>query len=169
LVDTKLKNLKEVESVENFHIDFNPSFPTMPLDSNISGNTMVETIYFNKNFPHPDGWVSNFKRKVQNILRLRGNVFKAAAGGWATKNTVAPNTSEECLVWFAVVGWPSMQAHLDWRGSPEHLENQKLLEQYKDWWVGIVRVHSSMSEFGRRASRVGQAVSGIEHRESSRL
>jgi hypothetical protein len=62
-----------------------------------------------------------------------------------------------------------MQAHLDWRGSPEHLENQKLLEQYKDWWVGIVRVHSSMSEFGRRVSQVGQAVSGNGHRERSRL
>jgi hypothetical protein len=148
----KFKNLPEVESVENFHIDFNPSLPTKPLDSDISGNTMVETIYFDKSFPHADGWVSNFNQKVQNILRLRGDVFKAAAGGWATENTIAPNTSEKCLIWFAVVGWPSMQAHLHWRNSPEHRENTKLLEQYKDWWKGIVRVHSSMNEFGKRAA-----------------
>ena len=140
------ENLKDVKSVDVYHIAFLPSLPTMPLDPKISGNTMVETIYFDKNFPHADGWVGNFNRKVHNILNLRGGQFKAASGGWANQTAVAPGTTEECLVWFAIVGWPSMQAHLEWRDSPEHHENTKLLEQYKDWWKGLVRVHSSMHE-----------------------
>lgn len=140
------ENLEDVKSVEIYHIAFLPSLPTMPLDPKISGNTMVETIYFDKDFPHADGWVGNFNQKVQNILNLRGNQFKAASGGWARQAAVAPGTTDECLVWFAIVGWPSMQAHLEWRDSPEHHENTKLLEQYKDWWKGLVRVHSSMHE-----------------------
>jgi hypothetical protein len=78
--------------MEDFHIDFNPSLPTMPLDSNISGNTMVETIYFDKNFPHADGWVSNFKRKVQNILRLRGDVFSRPQLVGGQPRTLLPQT-----------------------------------------------------------------------------
>ncbi|KAK6597046.1 hypothetical protein H4I96_09698 [Botrytis cinerea] len=123
------KNVKDIKFFDIYHVDFLPSLPTKPLDPEISGNTMVETIYFGKDFPHADGWVSNFNQKVHNILSLRGHHFKAASG-----------------VWFAIVGWPSMQAHLEWRDSPEHHENKKLLEQYKDWWKGIVRVHSSMHE-----------------------
>ncbi|TGO31644.1 hypothetical protein BHYA_0460g00020 [Botrytis hyacinthi] len=140
------KNLKDIKSVDIYHVDFLPSLPTRPLDPEISGNTMVETIYFDKDFPHADGWVSNFNQKVHNILSLRGHHFKAASGGWARQTAVAPGTMDECSVWFAIVGWPSMQAHLEWRDSPEHHENKKLLEQYKDWWKGIVRVHSSMHE-----------------------
>lgn len=130
-----------------------PSLPTKPLDPEISGNTMVETIYFDKDFPHADGWVSNFNQKVHNILSLRGHQFKAASGGWASRKALAPGTMHECSVWFAIVGWPSMQAHLEWRDSPEHHENTKLLEQYKDWWKGLVRVHSSMHEINKCISK----------------
>ncbi|KAG9191397.1 hypothetical protein G6011_09485 [Alternaria panax] len=146
MMSKSFKGLKKVKAVDIYHVDFVPSLPTKPLDPEVSGNTMVETIYFDKEFPHADGWVSNFKQKVHNILSLRGTQFKAASGGWARKTAVAPGTQEECLVWFAIVGWPSMQAHLEWRDSPEHHENTKLLEQYKDWWKGIARVHSSMHE-----------------------
>lgn len=142
----KLKNLNSIQSVHVYHVDFLPPLPTKPLDPEIAGNTMVETIYFDKNFPHADGWVSNFNKKVDNIMSLRGDQFKAASGGWTRQMAVAPGTEDECLVWFALVGWPSMQAHLEWRESPEHHENTKLLEQYKDWWKGIVRVHSTMHE-----------------------
>ncbi|KAF5874780.1 uncharacterized protein Bfra_004798 [Botrytis fragariae] len=152
-ISKSFNNLKDVESVDIYHVNFLPSHPTKPLDPEISGNTMVETIYFDKEFPHADGWVSNFNQKVHNILSLRGNQFKAASGGWARQKAVAPGTMDECSVWFAIVGWPSMQAHIEWRDSPEHRENTKLLEQYKDWWKGLVRVHSSMHEIHRCISK----------------
>ncbi|TGO43655.1 hypothetical protein BCON_1192g00010 [Botryotinia convoluta] len=152
-ISKSLNNLKDVESVDIYHVNFLPSLPTKPLDPEISGNTMVETIYFDRDFPHADGWVSNFSQKVHNILSLRGHQFKAASGGWTRQKAVAPGTKDECSVWFAIVGWPSMQAHLEWRDSPEHHENTMLLEQYKDWWKGLVRVHSSMHEIHRCISK----------------
>lgn len=99
----------------------------------MSPATEIITAYLPEDYSDADKktFEENFKKLIAAVEKHAGT-YKASAGGWVVEKLPIPGTSENGLVWTALIGWESVQAHLDFRQTQAFKDNIHWFRGAKD-------------------------------------
>lgn len=85
-------------------------------------------------------FISVFEREAKN--------YRASAAGWVDEEVDIPETDEKGKAYILLVGWTSVDAHVDFRDSQAFKNNIHLIVGTKDL-KKIEAVHASLTEVTR--------------------
>lgn len=114
-----------------YHVPFDPHPPSDALT--LGGATEVLRIFFPASYSDEDTktFEARWAQFAQAITSDTPDV-KAVSIGWAVEELTIPGTEDKAKVFQAVIGWTTMQHHLDYRSSQTFKDNIPLLRGAKD-------------------------------------
>ncbi|KIW20547.1 hypothetical protein PV08_01122 [Exophiala spinifera] len=120
-------------SMSMYHVGFDPHPPTPTLVGSTPQVTEFITAYF------PKDYSAENQRTFHEIMLAFGDVvsktakgFKASRGGFVREEVTDPKSSEPCLGYVTLIGWESVQAHLDYRETQAFKDNIVSMREAKD-------------------------------------
>jgi len=144
-----------------FHAHFTPHPPTEALSDHVSGATEILTAYFPSDYSEADQktFDDNIRKLVAVVEKEAGTSHKASAGGWVVEELEIPGTSEKGKAYQALIGWQSMEAHMEFRNNKTFQENIPLLRNAKDL-KKVAMTHYSGTQVTAGSGGVGDVSGG---------
>lgn len=146
--------IADIDSAQLFHCHFTPHPPSEALSDHVSPTTEIRVFYFASDFNDHDGAADMVKQQVANMEK-EAKSHTASAGGWTEEEVSIPGTSDKGKAYVALIGWQSMEAHMEWRATPAHEENLKIMDKYKDQIKHHSVTHFSGTQVQKGAGGVG--------------
>lgn len=108
-------------------------------------------------------FVENFKKLIAAVEN-NADTHKASAGGWVVEQLPIPGTSEKGLVWTALIGWESVEAHLAFRQTQAFKDNIHWFRGAKDIkHVDVVHYHGTqVTKAGGVGDLSGDALPSVQ-------
>lgn len=126
-----------------YHVHFDPHPPSVAF----SGVTEFLTAYFPTTYSAEDQktFHENVK-KFGSIVTDAWKDCKGTTGGWVVEEQDLPGSSEKAKAYVTLIGWTSVEAHLQYRETQSFKDNIYLLRGAKDL-KNVVMFHVAASEF----------------------
>ncbi|KAK5192463.1 hypothetical protein LTR99_009784 [Exophiala xenobiotica] len=138
-----------------YHAQFTPHPPTAALSDTTSPTTEIVTMWFPTSYSEED------KKKVVDdakalvaVVEKEAKTYRASAGGWVEEDIDIPGTDEKGKAYVLLIGWTSVEAHMEFRETNAFKENIHYLRDAKDL-KKLEAVHASMTEVTGGAAGVG--------------
>lgn len=88
------------------------------------------------------------------IVEKEAKEYRASAGGWVEEEVDIPGTSEKAKAYVLLIGWTSVEAHLEFRSHSAFKDVIPLLRGNKDL-KKLEAVHASLTETTGGPNAVG--------------
>ncbi|KIV86655.1 hypothetical protein PV11_02254 [Exophiala sideris] len=138
-----------------YHASFTPHPPRAALSDTTSPATEIATMYFPTSYSKEDqDKVTENVKAAITIIEKEAKEYRASAGGWVEEEIDIPDTEEKAKAYVLLIGWTSVEAHIEFRSHPAfkdvipHLRGNKDLKK-------LVAVHASLTETTGGPSGVG--------------
>jgi len=131
------------------HARFTPNPPIAALSGSTSPTTEIVTNWFPTSYSQEDQ--SKFVKNVNSfvfVLEKQAKNYRASAGGWVDEDIDIPGTDEKGKVYVLLVGWTSVEAHMEFRDTQAFKDSIHYILASKDL-KKIEAVHSSLAELSR--------------------
>lgn len=120
-------------SMSMYHVGFDPHPPTSALVGSTPQVTEFITAYFPKDYSAEDRKTFHEgMREFGHVVSKTAEGYQASLGGFIEEEIIDPKTSEPCLGYVALIGWESVQAHLNYRETQAFKDNIHYLRGAKD-------------------------------------
>jgi len=153
--------IADISSAQLYHSNLTPHPPTEALSDHVSPATEIAVYYFASDFQDHEGAADMVKQQVANVEKS-AKTYTASAGGWTEEEIAIPGTSDKGKAYVVLIGWQSMEAHMEWRATPPYEENMKLMEKYKDQIKHMSVSHFSGTQVQPGAGGVGDVTGDVQ-------
>lgn len=115
------------------------------LSKQSSPATEIITAYFPTDYSDADQ--KTFEEGAQKLfttVEQNADTYKGSASGWIVEELTIPGTSEKAKAWSGIIGWTSVEAHLDFRKTQAFKDNSHHLRGAKDLkHIEVVHYHGT--------------------------
>ena len=116
-----------------YHAHLEPWPPAVALTSATPQVTEFVTVYFPTNYsPEDQKTFDDGIRKFGVVVEGSAQGFLGAVAGWVEEELDLPDSSEKAKAYILLIGWKSVQAHLDYRETQVFKDNIHYLRGAKD-------------------------------------
>ena len=138
-----------------YHASFTPHPPRAALSDTTSPATEIVTMYFPTSYSKADQdeVVKKAKAAIE-IVEREAKEYRASAGGWVEEEIDIPETDEKAKAYVLLIGWTSVEAHIEFRSHPAFQEVIPNLRGNKDL-KKLTAVHAHLTETTGGPSGVG--------------
>ena len=142
----RLGMIVHLDQIKLYHASLTPHPASQVLSDLNTPAVEVLVIYFPSDYSKADQdtFVEGLK-KLTKAVEDNAGTYTGSAGGWIKEKLPIPGTSEEGMAYAAFIGWKSVQAHLDFRGTQPFKDNIHHLRGAKDL-KHLTVVHTSGTE-----------------------
>lgn len=137
------------DGAKAYHARFDPHPPQSALSDKISPTTEIVTMWFPTSISPLDqeNILESVKRFI-SVLEKEAKTYKASAGGWVDEEIDISGTNEKGKAYVLLVGWDSVEAHMEFRQTQAFKDSIDLILGAKDL-KKIEAVHSTLKEVVR--------------------
>jgi len=126
-----------------YHVHFEPFPPSVAF----SEATEFITAYFPADYSSEDQQTfHDSMKKFGAIVKSAWEGCRGSVGGWVAEELEDPKTSEKAKAYIALIGWQSVQSHMDFRETQSFKDNIHVLRGAKDL-KNVAVVHVEAKEF----------------------
>lgn len=125
--------ITELKSAQLSHAHFTPHPASQALSDHVSPVTEITVVIFSSGISEADQKkvADAFEQQCVNISKT-SDKYTASAGGLFVEELPVPGTSEKGKAYIGLVGWQSMEDHMQWRSTSAHQENVRLMKQFDE-------------------------------------
>lgn len=136
-------------SAKAYHARFDPHPATAALSKTTSPATEIVTMWFPTSYSLEDREkVVQRVKSFVTVLEEEATTYTACAGGWVDEEIDVPGEEEKGEAYVFLVGWTSVEAHLDFQKTQAFKDNIHYIMEAKGLRK-IEAVHASLTEIPR--------------------